>query len=174
MSDGTPIPVTVGATVTGIDFALATGGWISGVVRDAVTKATMQGLLVDIVNSAGATASFAATEVNGSYTSIGLPPGPTSQRCEPMRIVQRRRMDTSARSTMTHCSGCNPLSGTLMNVQLNVITSNVDFLLNKGERVAGQVEDSRELAADGRRVGGRFNAAGLQAKMPSPTRQVSI
>ena len=65
MSDGAPIPVTVGATVTGIDFALATGGRISGVVRDAATNAPIQGLFVDIVNSAGATAGFAATQANG-------------------------------------------------------------------------------------------------------------
>ena len=163
-SDGTPIQVTVGATVTGIDFALATGGRISGVVRDAATNAPIQGLFVDIVNSAGATAGFAATQANGSYTSIGLPPGTyfTKVRANANSPAASHGYVSEVYDDRT-CSGCNPLSGTPINVQPNVITSNVDFLLNKGARVAGQVEDSQNsqpLAGVSVAV---FNAAGLQA-----------
>ena len=164
VSDGTPIQVTVGGTVTGIDFALASGGRISGVVRDAATNAPIQGLFVDIVNSAGATASFAPTQANGSYTSIGLPPGTyfTKVRANANSPAASHGFISEVYDDRT-CSGCNPLSGTPINVQPNVITSNVDFLLNKGARVAGQVEDSQNsqpLAGVSVAV---FNAAGLQA-----------
>ena len=54
VTTGTPVAVTAGATTSGINFALATGGRISGTVTDAGTSAALANINVQVFNSTGA------------------------------------------------------------------------------------------------------------------------
>ena len=70
-----PIAIASGSPVTGIDEALPAGAQLSGTVTDAVTGAALNGVTVDLYDSAGDYADSASTDSTGSYTFTGLPPG---------------------------------------------------------------------------------------------------
>ena len=72
---GTPIAVTAGLTHGAIDFALAPGGTITGLVTDAGTTAPIGSVSVLVLTSAGAFLKSSASNSSGSYTVGGLPPG---------------------------------------------------------------------------------------------------
>jgi hypothetical protein len=73
---GTPIVVTGGATVPGIDFGLAIGGQVSGVVIDAVTSLPLVDVSVRVRDAGGATVAYGYTNTGGSYlTDAGVPSG---------------------------------------------------------------------------------------------------
>lgn len=79
----TPVTVTVGATTTGIDAALAVGGAITGTVSEA--EGTQHGL-VDVSVSVSSPSNgnyygFAKTAADGSYTVKGMPAGTDYQVC---------------------------------------------------------------------------------------------
>ena len=75
-TSGTPITVTAGATTSGINFALATGGRISGNVTDGGTAAPLAGINVNIFNATGQFVSSGFTDGLGNYiTDGGLPSG---------------------------------------------------------------------------------------------------
>lgn len=75
----TPVAVTEGSTTPGIDFALSSGGSISGVVTDEESGDPLAGRVV-IAGSAETTVEFALhrrarTDEAGRYTITGLPSG---------------------------------------------------------------------------------------------------
>ena len=74
VTSGTPVVVN-GATVSGIDFALATGGQISGNVKDASTASNLQNVAVQIFSSAGVNLGSVNTDSSGNYTTSGLQAG---------------------------------------------------------------------------------------------------
>ncbi len=78
VSAGTPIVVTTGATASGRDVALAQGGGITGVVRDASTLTPLAGLEVrGIVRASDAAFQVASATTNalGEYVLRGLSGG---------------------------------------------------------------------------------------------------
>jgi alpha-tubulin suppressor-like RCC1 family protein len=82
VSGSTPIAVdggivtVAGSPVTGIDFTLAAGGRISGVVRDAASGTPLYNLAVDIYDAGGAKVSTGTTNSAGAYiTRQGLRDG---------------------------------------------------------------------------------------------------
>jgi len=82
---GTPTPVTVtaGATTTDVDAALATGGSITGTVRDAVgTRHGLAGVAVSVSTpSNGNYYGYAKTAADGGYAVQGIPAGTDYQVC---------------------------------------------------------------------------------------------
>ena len=73
---GTPIDVTLGATTSGIDFALDTGGSISGRITSAAGRNRDHRLGVYAYTPTGhVVRSSAPRAANGNYTLGGLPPG---------------------------------------------------------------------------------------------------
>jgi hypothetical protein len=73
---GKPIAVTQGVTTTGIDFSLAKGQVISGVVTDAATGAGLGSVRIEILTANESWISNANTAPDGSFTSnFGLPAG---------------------------------------------------------------------------------------------------
>lgn len=75
-TSGTPIPVTVGTTTTGIDFDLAAGGGLAGTVTDAVTGDPIPGVLVVAYDFLGSPLVFMSSDLAGEYsTPAAIPPG---------------------------------------------------------------------------------------------------
>ena len=73
---GTPISVTAGATTSNINFALAEGGRISGVVTQSAGGLAIANVEVDIYSISGQFAGYGYTDASGNYlTYQGLPSG---------------------------------------------------------------------------------------------------
>jgi hypothetical protein len=72
---GTPVDVTAGATHTGVNFPLVSGGSLSGTVRDAGTNAPLGGVQIVVYSPEGRAIKFPQTDLTGSFTATGLPAG---------------------------------------------------------------------------------------------------
>ena len=71
-AEATPVPVTVGTTVTGIDAVLATGGAVTGTVTAAMGGGPLAGVSIDFIDQTGGYVGFASTDASGHYTALGL------------------------------------------------------------------------------------------------------
>ena len=72
---GTPVGVTAGTPHTGVNFALPSGGSLSGTVRDAGTNAPLAGVQMVVYSPAGRAVKFPVTDLTGSFTVTGLAAG---------------------------------------------------------------------------------------------------
>ncbi|MGE0463782.1 MAG: hypothetical protein AB7Q16_20650, partial [Vicinamibacterales bacterium] len=78
LTAGTAIPVTFGATTSGVDFDLEIGGVIRGVVRDEATSVGLAYLGVSVFRRVGGTQIervSVSTNASGEYEARLLPPG---------------------------------------------------------------------------------------------------
>jgi 5-hydroxyisourate hydrolase-like protein (transthyretin family) len=78
LNSGSPIPVTIGATTSGRNFALTLGGQITGNVTNSLTGLPIASATVNVVMKQGTTLvslGGAATNASGDYTIRGLPTG---------------------------------------------------------------------------------------------------
>jgi hypothetical protein len=75
ITGGTPIDVVAGATTGGKNFTLTIGGNIAGTVRDQGTTSPIAQVRVTAFQADGSPAKAGATNANGEYSIIGLPPG---------------------------------------------------------------------------------------------------
>jgi hypothetical protein len=137
VTSGTPIAVSVGATRSGIDFALTPGGRVSGRVTDAATGQPLAGVWVDVRDSSGQW-SYASTDSSGSYTtSTGLLSGTYyASTSNSLGYVDELYDDVSCPSAT-----CTESDGTPITISGGV-TTGVDFALARGGRVAGTVTDA--------------------------------
>jgi hypothetical protein len=75
----TPVPVTAGATTSGINFGLAIGGKITGVVTSTSDGAPLGGITISVYDSSMTMpdpgSHFTQTRSDGSYTITGLSTG---------------------------------------------------------------------------------------------------
>ena len=67
--------VTATNTTPNIDFALDSGGRISGKVTNAATGAALSGAGVEFFNASGVDVGWTFADSQGNYTSAGLPTG---------------------------------------------------------------------------------------------------
>ena len=72
---GTAIGVTAGQTTPNIDFTLALGGRITGIITDGGSGQPLQGISVTILLGSGQSVGGTSTNANGAYSSQGLPEG---------------------------------------------------------------------------------------------------
>jgi hypothetical protein len=70
----TSVAVGDGQSVTGVDFALATAGFLVGFVYDTSSGAALSGITVAAYNADGTARGFALTTAAGSFV-LALPPG---------------------------------------------------------------------------------------------------
>src|SRR5207247_8196372 len=76
VTGGTPISVTQGATTSNINFALNTGGRISGTVTNSADGTPLANVTVVVFNASGQSVSSGFTNTSGQYISgNGLPTG---------------------------------------------------------------------------------------------------
>ncbi len=139
VTGGAPIPVTAGATVSGIDFALQAGGRISGRVTDAATGAPLEGVLVEIYDAQGGSITYRYSDVAGNYvTDRGLPPGSYFARTE----QGSEYLDELYDNVACVWGACAVTSGTPIAVAAGATRSGIDFALRAGGRIGGKVTDA--------------------------------
>ncbi|HXY39136.1 MAG TPA: carboxypeptidase regulatory-like domain-containing protein [Vicinamibacteria bacterium] len=137
VASGTPVAVTLGTTTTGIDFALAPGGRISGTVRDTSTGQPIVGMYVDLYDSAGNWLVEAETNAVGVYTSArGLVSGTyfarTGGGLYPYQLYRN----------LTCPDPCTVTAGTPIAVTAGAITTGIAFNLTPMGRISGTVRDA--------------------------------
>ena len=135
---GTLVPVTVGATTAGIDFGLAVGGRITGVVTDAATGVPLIDVGVDVYNEAGSYVTNGYTDASGVYRSYaGLPTG--SYR---VRTYSAPEGYVDEAYNNIPCMGCTSTTGALVAVTAGTSTSGINLKLAVGGGISGVVTDT--------------------------------
>lgn len=125
VTTGTPIPVTLGLTTSGIDFELAAGGLISGTVTNTVAT-SLSGVTVYVYDATGAFVLGAPTNLTGQYiTANGLPAGTYFARTFNAGLYLDELYDNQP------CvSVCTVTSGTPIIVTSGMTTTGIDFVLS--------------------------------------------
>ena len=122
---GTAVTVTVGQTTGGKDFALASGGNISGTITDAATGAALGSVLVQIFNAGGALAAGTTTSASGAYFISLLPAGTYYVRTSDSVGY----IDELYNNLPCPGAACTVTSGTGVTVAAGATESGIDFAL---------------------------------------------
>ncbi len=135
---GTPMPVTIGVTTGGYDFALAIGGRITGTVRNA-SLVPLANVEITIFDSTGENVESGFTDASGNYTSGGLLTGSYYVGTQNgLGLVDRIWNNIPCANAR-----CNPTQGgTLVAVVIGGATGGVDFILAPGGRITGTVTNA--------------------------------
>jgi len=166
---GDPIQVTAGATNGGRDFALTTGGAISGVVTEA-GGAPLQGVGVVAVARIGGRlqSELAGTDSNGAYTISGLVAGTYR-----LYTSDFRGFVNEIFGDLACFAACDPLvavsQGTPVVVATGATTAGRNFSLAAGAQLSGIVTN----AATQQRIAGAtvriyVNSGGAATLVASP------
>jgi hypothetical protein len=139
---GTPVSVAAGRTTPKIDFSLADGGVIAGVVTNAATRKPVAGARVLFYSSTGDQIDWVRTDANGRYASGGLPSGTylavASVEAQQEALVPQVYMGRSFAPT-TNWWTHDPKGGTPIAVTAPSTTSGIDFALSAGGTISGIV-----------------------------------
>ena len=135
-TSGTPIPVTIGSTTSGINFSLGAGGAISGRVIDANTGAPANAH-VEVFDSSGHSVGFSFRDESGNYTTTSnLPTGTYYLRSGSFAAYIDEVYNNK------QCIDCNATSGTPVTVTAGSTTTGIDFVLQPGGRISGTVTNA--------------------------------
>jgi len=123
---GTPVAVVQGETKTGIDFAMATGGSISGTVTAARTGSPVVNASVSVYSATGERLWTGNSASNGTYTSVA----PLSTGTYYVAVTN----STNYRGQIFFGLDCGPscpsaTTGSPVSVTLQVTTPGIDFVL---------------------------------------------
>ncbi len=133
---GTPITLAAGAQVTAIDFDLAPGGRIAGIVTRASDNMPIPNIPVIIGNADGTVEFFAQADANGSFApSNGLPPGEWYAMVHPTPDLLGELWSNIP------CGACELADGTPITI-VGTETANLFFSLNEGATIAGTIDDA--------------------------------
>jgi hypothetical protein len=146
---GARVTVAIAATTSGVNFALAQAGTLSGKVTNAATGAPLENVALFVLSAAfgpGAPASpeFAAeyTDAAGAFRLSGLPSG--------AYYVYTENEDgflDEAFANLLCLGGCPGAAvlGAQVSVTAGQPTTGVDFALDPGGRISGVVRDAVTL-----------------------------
>ncbi len=151
VASGASIPVTLGATTSGRNFALQLGGTISGTVTDGTNPvAGRQVIVVTRVGNSTYTAS-AVTNASGAYTVRGLPTGTYwAYTFGGLGFIDEIFDNVQC---FGFCSTTDAFArGTPIPVTIGANTGGRDFALSQGGGLSGTVTD----AATGQPIAGRI------------------
>ena len=139
-TSGTAIPVPAAGMAGNVDFALQSGGRISGTITDLATGLPLAGISARIYDSLGVLVNAPSSSSAGTYISgAGLPAG-TYYVATSNNVGYINKVHSG-----TPCLGCSPAAaGSAVPVALGATTSGIDFALEKGGRVAGTVVASSD------------------------------
>jgi hypothetical protein len=170
-SAGTPIAVTEPLQTGGIDFGLARGGTVAGVVTVEGTTTPISEVFVDLYASNGSYLTSGRSGASGAYGSGALPTG-TYYACT---VNGKGYID----ETWDDIEGCVTTAGTAIAVAEPLATGGIDFALAPGGAISGKVtrsgtttaiagvfvdlfDDGGSLVASGVSVtGGTYRVSGL-------------
>jgi hypothetical protein len=139
---GAPIAVTAGATTAGRNFALDTGGRLTGSVTSAA-GAALQNVSVSVVtmiSGSVVTAGSAATDATGTYTVTGLPAG-TYHAFTTNNLGFMNEIYDDLLCPRTCSSTTAAQSGADIPIALGGTTSGRNFVLGQGGNISGTVLD---------------------------------
>jgi hypothetical protein len=122
---GTPVVIGGGSTLAGIDFALSTGGVITGMVTDITTGVGLPNVAVEAYASDGRLGRAVVTPDGGFFTIDGLPPGTYYAKAVPVASTPYDQMLFDD----LPCHACSPLSGTPITVTQGAQSGGVNFAL---------------------------------------------
>lgn len=135
--NGNTITVTAGGSATGRNFALDSGGSISGSVRSTAPVAPIPGVTLQVYNSGGIPVAQVLSNASGNYEVNALPSGNFVIR------TQQSLGFTDQLFNNLPCTGyCDLLSGTPVPVTSGSGTGLVDFNLSGGLSISGRVRDA--------------------------------
>lgn len=161
---GTPVPVSAGQNVGGIDFALAAGGRISGVVTDEASGIGIDDLEVKIYDAAESLVTIASTSAAGAYTSpTGLPGGDYF-----VRTANDDGFFDELYDDIPCPGACDVTLGNTVSVVVGSTTPDIDFALTTGGRIAGTVTSSGDGAPIDRVRIDFYDATGSWAASATP------
>jgi hypothetical protein len=134
-TNGTPISVTLGSNTPGINFDLDLGGTISGKVIDETNSNPIYSSVL-IYDAQGLLTDYAYTDSNGDYTSYrGLANG----NYYAITYNYYGYMNELYDNIPCAFANCDPLGGNPIGVTSGNTTPNIDFALNQGGKVTGNV-----------------------------------
>ena len=158
-TDGALITVTAPKATTGIDFALVTGGAISGTVTEQGTATPLPNITIEFFSATGEYLGGDTTSGAGSWQVSGLPSG--SYRVQTFGSAPH---EDELYNGM-YCPGgyCDVVPGTPVAVTAPATTSGIDFVLPIGGAISGTVtQDGTSAPLQGVRVMA-FDVAGKKA-----------
>ena len=129
VTTGTPIALTA-PTATTVNFALTTGGRITGTLTNAATSAPVASETVDFYTSTGVHIGSVFTNAQGFYTSPALPTGTYYVQANPSRR-QDGLLAQMYDGVPCHAKSCSVLSGTPVSVTAPGTTPTINFSLVK-------------------------------------------
>lgn len=145
---GTAIPVTLGSTVSNVDFTLARiSGRITGTVTDEQSGAPLGGVYVYVYDAAGnlVVASESAYE-DGTYTIYIAEAGTYYART--FNFVNAGYADELYENIP--CTRCDVTTGTAIQVNAGQVTTGINFALSQtGGWITGKILDTNNAAIDG-------------------------
>jgi len=128
-----PITVTANTTTSSIDFALSSGGSITGLVTDAATTNPLASVDVHLFNATGNLVKTTFSGSIGTFRLDGLPTGAYYARTGNNAGYLDEVYDNIS------CAPCVATSGTPVTVTANQTTANVSFSLSPGGIISGRV-----------------------------------
>jgi hypothetical protein len=134
---GTPIAVTAGEITPGIDFALDKGGTVSGTIIDEASSAPLSNVSVSIFDANGNFSSYGYTDDNGNYTAPGLPTGSYRASTYNSSNYVDELFDDIVCEPF-----CDPTVGTPIPVTIGSDTPNINFALQLGGSISGNITDA--------------------------------
>jgi hypothetical protein len=151
----TPVTVANGATTSGIDAALSSGGVIAGTVKGADTGQPLQGVSVSVYDSQGI-GHYGTTDSSGHYNVIGLGTGS-------FKVVFAAGQNRDY-LTQWYPGKATSTDATPVAVTEGMTTSGIDATLAVGGRITGTVTDkSTGLPLTGLWVSGNVGSTGYAA-----------
>ena len=134
-SGGTLVAVSAGVNTPNINFALATGGRVSGTITNANGGTPIQGVPANVFNSSGFGMGGTNTNASGVYTSFAVPAGTYFVRTNNVQGFINELFD----NIPCPGTGCTVTTGTPINVSVGAITPNINFALTAGGIITGTV-----------------------------------
>jgi hypothetical protein len=158
---GTPVPVALGATTTGINLTMPRGGSVSGTVLEEASGAPVANASITILDGGGGPHEFAETNMLGSYTVSGLVPGEVFVSVTNAGAYWPERYDDVPCPSVYWC-GILP-GGTPVPVPLGGAVTGIDFALSTVSAAAAGLHTIDPCrAVDTRGADGPALAAGTE------------
>jgi hypothetical protein len=124
VTTGTPVAVTAGSSVAGIDFSLLSRGTVSGTIRAATTGLPISGVIVTVYNSAGRSSGVSVSNSYGMYTVSSLLPASYF-----IKTGNSLGYRDQLYSGISCAGGCTVTSGTAVSVTSGSALAGIDFAL---------------------------------------------
>ncbi|MCP3956468.1 MAG: hypothetical protein GY719_01305 [bacterium] len=138
-TDGEPVQVSLGSVTAGIDFALDLGGRIAGSVFATADGEPISSAAISVFDDERDSVGWSDADGAGHYEVRGLPAGAYFATVSASRYLKELYDDIPCGGEVV--SGCDPLTGTPIEVYFGSTTAGIDFVLDRRGEISGTVTD---------------------------------